>query len=86
MKKYTCDNKNRSDCLAAGGGVTILINNNICSEEMTLRNKTEAIAANIYMGKNKRCICSIYLSDREPIDILELEKLTQQLPATFLLV
>lgn len=80
MKNFTCYNKNRTDCKAASGGVTILIKNNIYSKEIKLNTEVEAIAVKITLNNRSITICNIYLSNRYDINTASIEQIINQLP------
>lgn len=80
MKNFSCYNKNRTDCLAASGGVTILIKDFLYSQEINLNTEIEAVAALVATENTTVCICNIYLSDRYKLSPDSLDELIQQLP------
>ena len=68
MRKFTCYNKNRSDCKSSSGGVVILINNQIYSQAVQLNTEIEAVTAQIILDNKHITICNVYLSNQYEIN------------------
>lgn len=50
IKNFTSYNKNRTDCLIASGGVSVLVKNNLYSYENKLTTTLEAVATTILIN------------------------------------
>ena len=85
IQGYTCYVKNRESESYASGGVALLINDHIDSNEIHLDSEIEAIAAELN-GPNKICVCSIYLPNSSELNLAEIQHLITQLPRPFILM
>ena len=86
LNKYSCYSKNRLDCLAASGGVSIIVKDNIYSQTIPINTNLEAVAVEIIIGSNRINLCNLYLSNRHDLNIEEIEKLILQLPTPYIIV
>lgn len=86
LKNFSSYNKTRQDCLAASGGVSILINNDIYRHEIMLNTELEAIATQVLINNRMITICNIYLSNKYNLSNTQLDNLITQLPQPYLLL
>ena len=86
IKNFTCYNKNRTECLAASGGVAILIKDNIYSTNITLNSNVEAVAVAVTIGTRSLTICNVYLSNRYELTYESLDNLKNQLPPPYVIL
>lgn len=86
IKNYNCYNKIRLDCLAASGGASILVKNNIYSDEIKINTTIEAVAAKLILNNKNVTICNVYLSNKYELDAKEVQNLISQLPQPFILL
>lgn len=85
LRGYTNYLKNRTNAAHASGGVAIYVQNNIPSKEIQIVSHLEIVVVTVSIP-HKTTICNIYLPNNYPININELEGLTQQLPRPFIIV
>ena len=86
LSNYTSYNKNRTDCKAASGGVSISIKNTFHSQELILNLELEAVAATITINNKQITICNVYLSNRHDTSYEQIEQLINRLPSPFILL
>ena len=86
-KNYTTYQKT-TDGVMAHGGVSILVNKNTPHSYLTLNTPLQAVAIRVALNKHTKCssVCNIYLPPDDPLSLLELERLLQQLPKPVLLL
>ncbi|KAF0746811.1 Reverse transcriptase domain-containing protein, partial [Aphis craccivora] len=84
FKNFRCYNKNRDDCRRASGGVAILIETSIPSEEVPIVTNLEAVAAS-FLTHNTITICNIYIPNHTDLILEEIDNIIKQLPTPFIL-
>ena len=82
-KRFTMYYKNRD---GDGGGVAILINNNIPAKQLMIQTPLEAVAATVYYQNIELTVCSLYLRPGEQLPRNEIINLLELLPSPFLIL
>lgn len=79
FKNFSLFKKNRTEQLRASGGVAILVNSSVPSEEITLHTNLEAIAVTITL-ETKITLCNIYLPNQTQFNTSDIENILKQIP------
>ena len=82
-KKYIIHQKNRT---AYGGGVALMIHEDVSHSLINIATNLEAVAAIIYYHSQNIAICSIYLPPDDPFPENDFKTLTASLPQSFLIL
>lgn len=83
FKNFSLFKKNRTEQLRASGGVAILVNSSVPSEEITLHTNLEAIAVTITL-ETKITLCNIYLPNQTQFNTSDIENILKQIPSPFI--
>lgn len=86
IKNFKSLHKNRTNCLAASGGIVIYVNNNIHCEEIKLNTKLEAIACYAIINSKKISICNLYIPNSHFLQKSEITDLIKELPKPYIIM